>query len=101
MTVAEFIAKWSASGAAEKANKDSFLIELCDLLGVPRPDPSSGDPEKDNYTFERDAVFAHEGDRFTTGKIDLFKDHHFILEAKQGSEETSKKLGSAKRGTPA
>jgi len=37
MTVAEFIAKWSASGAAERANKDSFLIELCDLLGVPRP----------------------------------------------------------------
>lgn len=87
MTVAEFIAKWSASGAAERANKDSFLIELCDLLGVPRPHPTTGDPDKDVYTFERDAVFTHEGDRFTTGKIDLFKAGHFILEAKQGLEE--------------
>jgi hypothetical protein len=101
MTVTEFIAKWSASGAAERANKDSFLIDLCDLLGVPRPHATTGDPDKDTYTFERDAVFAHEGDKFTTGKIDLFKDGHFILEAKQGSEETSKKLGSAKRNTPA
>src|ERR1019366_2076804 len=101
MTIAEFIAKWSASGAAERANKDSFLIDLCDLLSVPRPNPASGDSDKDTYTFERDAVFAHEGDKFTTGKIDLFKDGHFIREAKQGSEESSKKLGSAKRGTPA
>jgi hypothetical protein len=101
MTVTEFIAKWSASGAAERANKDSFLIDLCDQLGVPRPSPTSSDPDKDTYTFERDAVFAHEGDKFTTGKIDLFNDGHFILETKQGSEEFSKKLGSAKRGTPA
>src|SRR5450830_1425048 len=101
MTVTEFIATWSASGAAERANKDSFLIDLCDLLGMPRPNPTSGDPDKDTYTFERDAIFAHEGDKFTTGKIDLFKDGHFILEAKQGSEESSKKLGSAKRNTPA
>jgi len=101
MTVAEFVAKWSASGAAERANKDSFLIELCDLLGVPRPHATTGDPAKDIYTFERDAIFAHEGDKFTTGKIDLFKEGHFILEAKQGSDETSKKLGSAKRNTPA
>jgi hypothetical protein len=46
MTVTEFIAKWSASGAAERANKDSFLVDLCDQLGVPRPHLSTGDPDK-------------------------------------------------------
>ena len=33
-----FIARWSASAAAERANKDLFLTELCDVLGVDRPD---------------------------------------------------------------
>jgi hypothetical protein len=29
-----FIARWSPSSAAERANKDTFLVELCDVLGV-------------------------------------------------------------------
>ena len=33
-TIERFIARWSASGAAERANKDSFLKELCRVLGV-------------------------------------------------------------------
>ena len=32
----QFILRWSASSGAERANKDSFLNELCDVLGVPR-----------------------------------------------------------------
>jgi hypothetical protein len=48
-----FIAKWADSGAAERANKDSFLNELCDVLDVPRPDPTRNDPERDVYVFER------------------------------------------------
>jgi hypothetical protein len=101
MEIQTFISKWTASGAAERANKDAFLLELCDVLGVPRPDPATGDPERDLYVFERDAFLAHEGDRFTIGKIDLYRHGHFLLEAKQGSEEGSKKIGSARRGTPA
>jgi hypothetical protein len=46
MNIAAFIAKWSASAAAERANKDTFLQELCDVLGVPRPDPTTADPER-------------------------------------------------------
>ncbi|WP_437733599.1 hypothetical protein [Sorangium sp. So ce1335] len=38
MDVAAFVEKWSASGASERANKDLFLAELCDVLGVPRPE---------------------------------------------------------------
>ena len=101
MDIPSFISKWSASGAAERANKDAFLLDLCDVLGIPRPDPATGDPEHDLYVFERDAFLSHEGDRITIGKIDLYRHGHFLLEAKQGSEEGSKKIGAARRGTPA
>jgi hypothetical protein len=35
-----FIAKWAAAGAAERANKDMFLTELCGVLGVAPPNPA-------------------------------------------------------------
>ena len=42
LSVDRFLARWSASGDAERANKDSFLNELCDVLGVERPHPKTG-----------------------------------------------------------
>jgi hypothetical protein len=98
--ISSFIDRWRQSGASERANKDSFLRDLCDVLGVPHPDPATGDPERDRYVFERDAVLIGAGEKHTIGKIDLYKHGCFILEAKQGSEAESKKLGSARRGTP-
>lgn len=95
----EFVAKWTSSGASERANKDLFLTELCDVLGVPRPNPTTGDFERDAYVFEKDAPVLHESGVTSVKKIDLYKAEHFILEAKQGSDEGSKKLGTAKRGT--
>lgn len=47
-----FIEKWSASSGAERANKDLFFAELCDVLGIERPNPVTGDPEADTYVFE-------------------------------------------------
>jgi hypothetical protein len=98
--LAKFIEVWSQSNAGERANKDSFLIALCEAIDVPRPSPSTGDDAKDLYVFEKDARVAHEGGAVTTRKIDLYKEGCFILEAKQGSAEGSKKLGTAKRDTP-
>jgi hypothetical protein len=95
-----FVVRWSASALSERANKDSFLNELCEALGVPRPDPTTGDPSRDVYVFERDVKLFHEGETVTVGHIDLYKEGCFILEAKQGSEKGSRKLGTAKRGTP-
>lgn len=63
MEISSFIDKWKQSGASERANKDSFLRDLCDVLGVPHPDPATGDPERDRYTFERDAVLLKEKQR--------------------------------------
>jgi len=101
MTLETFIERWSKSGAAERANKDQFLAELCDAIKVKRPDPTTGDPARDLYVFERDAVQVAEGQKQSIGKIDLYKDGCFLLEAKQGSEAGSPKLGTAKRGTAA
>jgi hypothetical protein len=96
-----FIEKWKQSAASERANKDSFLRDLCDVLGVPHPDPKTGDPDRDRYVFERDVVLVHGGEKHTIGFIDLYKHGFFVLEAKQGSEVDSKKIGTARRDTPA
>lgn len=100
MDISTFIAAWRESAASERANKDSFLRDLCDVLAVAHPEPATGDPDRDRYVFERDAVLIHGGERHSIGRIDLYRHGCFILEAKQGSERESKKLGTARRGTP-
>ena len=100
MDYAAFIARY-ADSVGERANKDSYLKDLCTVLGLPHPEPSTGDAERDAYVFEKDAKLAREGASATTKKIDLYKAGCFILEAKQGSNDGAKKLGTARRGTPA
>lgn len=46
MTPQAFIAKWRDNPLSEKAGAQSFFLDLCDLLGVVKPN----DP--DNYCFE-------------------------------------------------
>ncbi len=43
--ITRFLTRWRASGAAERANYQLFLSELCDLLQVPRPHPALPDEE--------------------------------------------------------
>lgn len=74
MDLESFIAKWTESSASERANKDAFLLDLCDVIDVPRPDPATGDRERDRYVFERDALIPHEGGKVSVGKIDLYKE---------------------------
>ena len=82
----QFITRWTASGGAERSNYQSFLIELCDLLDVPRPDPAAEHDHDNAYVFER-AVKFHNGDGTTSTKfIDLYKRGAFVLETKQGVE---------------
>ncbi|MFH5803923.1 class I SAM-dependent DNA methyltransferase [Alienimonas sp. DA493] len=108
---AAFIAKWSASGGAETANSQSFLRDLCDLLGVPRPDPAVPETAENRYTFER-AVKQYAGEQSATNFIDLYKAGCFVLESKQGADAPAgpkplsaekaggrRKSGTARRGT--
>ncbi|MFZ2360609.1 MAG: type IIL restriction-modification enzyme MmeI, partial [Anaerolineae bacterium] len=82
MTLTPFITRWRSSAAAERANYQLFLSELCDALDVPRPDPTVADEADNAYVFEK-AVPLPSG---SVGRIDLYRRGCFVLEAKQGSE---------------
>jgi hypothetical protein len=95
--VSSFVEKWSASGSSERANKDMFLIELCDVLGVSRPAPTTGDSSKDLYVFEKQIPLAGPGGNTTTLRADLYKHGCFVLEAKQSPASAAGKTGIALR----
>ena len=79
--VQDFIRRWQASGAAERANFPQFAVQLCDILNVPHPDPTTPYDDRNAYVFERSVPLPHG----STGRIDLYKRGCFVLEAKQGS----------------
>ncbi|PHS78693.1 MAG: SAM-dependent methyltransferase [Rhodospirillaceae bacterium] len=83
----DFIDRWKASSASELGNSQSFLNELCDLIGVERPHPKSDDERQNVYTFERGITFKHSDGSETPGRIDLYKRGCFVLESKQGSNQ--------------
>lgn len=87
-TVSKFIAGWSASGGAERANFPPFARDLCDILGVPHPEPTKPDVSENAYVFERDVEFHNLDSSTSVGRIDLYKRGCFVLEAKQGTEKT-------------
>ena len=113
--VSEFLNRWKPSGGGERANAQSFLNELCDLLEVERPEPSQPDDEKNTYVFERNILFTHGDGTTSTGWIDLYKRGCFILETKQGTDQAEEpaesftlttlpkrtRRGTARRGTRA
>ncbi len=78
-----FIARWDGTAMAERANYAPFLSELCDVLGLPRPDPAhgSGGP----YHFERGVTHNEADGSTSTRRIDLYRRGCFVCEAKQGS----------------
>jgi hypothetical protein len=86
ISLSEFIARWKESGAAERANCQLFLGELCDVLGVERPRPAQADDEQNAYVFERAVTFHNPDGTNSPGRIDLYKRGCFVLEAKQGSD---------------
>ena len=112
----DFIDRWKDSGGAELANSQSFLKELCTLLGVPHPQPAQPDESQNTYVFEK-AVEFNNGDGTTSrGRVDLYRQGCFVLESKQGAERKGAELaealatktrqkkfrtGTAPRGTPA
>jgi hypothetical protein len=108
--VADFIRRWKGTESSERANKDSFLKELCRVLDVAEPNPKTNDPERDDYVFEADARLQHEGRQSSVGKIDLYRRGCFILEAKQAAnavdgpstkaKSSKKKTRGSQRGSP-
>lgn len=78
-----FIARWQGQeGGQERANYALFLTELCDLIGVAHPEPAGATHEHNDYVFER-VVTKRRDESDALGRIDLYKRHSFVLEAKQ------------------
>lgn len=101
-----WIADWERSGAAERSNYQLFLTGLCDVLGVPRPEPARADSSQNSYVFEHPVVFDDGLGNTTTKFIDLYRRGYFVLEAKQGSEREAREDATglriarrARRGT--
>ncbi len=108
--ITAFIFRWQTSGAAERANYQMFLSELCDVIDVPRPDPTAADTARNLYVFDRAITRAHPDGSTTTNYIDLYKARHFVNETKQGlsvdatadelaAKPVATKAGHGKRGT--
>ncbi|WP_276727173.1 type IIL restriction-modification enzyme MmeI [Thiomonas arsenitoxydans] len=87
---ADFIARWSGVAASELSTAQSFVRELCELLGVPVPHPT---PELD-YMFERPITFRHGDGSSSPGRIDCYRRGAFVLEAKKlraGAQPSSRR----------
>ena len=74
-----FIDRWQGVSASELATAQSFVIDLCDVLGLDKPHPT---PAQD-YMFERPVTFSHGDGSTSAGRIDCYKRGHFVLEAKK------------------
>ena len=80
--VATFIARWQGvqlTSASELSSSQTFLLDLCQLLGVPTPLPSL----EQDYMFERPVTFAHGDGSTSSGRIDCYKRGAFVWESKK------------------
>ncbi len=79
LTVEAFIKAWRGVKASELATAQSFVMSLCELLGVEKPHAT----EAQDYMFERPITFVHGDGSTSAGRIDCYKRGHFVLEAKK------------------
>ena len=96
--VEQFVTRWQTSSGSERANYQMFFSELCDALGVDRPNVN-GNIAAVPYCFDKHITIYHPSGKKSPGYIDFYKADHFLIEAKQGSDQSGK--GTAKRGTNA
>jgi len=76
MTPHEFIARWQRSSLSERSACQQHFLDLCDLLGQPKP--AEADPQGAWYTFERGVHKTGGGQ----GWADVWMRHHFGWEYK-------------------
>ena len=77
--VQTFIHRWQGVTASELSTAQSFVIELCELLGVARPHATA---EMD-YMFERPITFQHGDGSQSPGRVDCYRRGAFVLESKK------------------
>jgi hypothetical protein len=77
-----FISRWTNARGSERANCQTFINELCNLLDVSSPNPSGLDSSDNAYVFERRITFQNGDGSESPGFIDCYKRGSFVLEAK-------------------
>jgi type II restriction/modification system DNA methylase subunit YeeA len=82
MTPQAFIAKWRDAALTERQGAQSHFLDLCELLGVPKP----FEPER--YCFERGATKTGSG----RGWADVWLAGHFAWEYKRPDGDLAKAL---------
>lgn len=87
LRLAELAERWASARASERANAQSYLIELTEALGVERPGPAGT-----GYQFELPIRMVHRDGTESTGFADLYKEGCFLLEAKDEEEGRSTDL---------
>lgn len=101
MTPHDFIARWNGVNGSEIANFPLFFSDLCDLLGVERPQPAQADDWHNGYVRER-YIDARDGESAGNARyIDTYHRGRFICEAKsfdlgKNAETADRKLFKAK-----
>ena len=87
MDADQFIARWSTATISERAHYQTFISQLCALIGAPAPDEEkAGDLD---YCFERPVRFSHEDGGGNVHYIDCYRRDCFVLEAKQSGKRQS------------
>ena len=79
-------------GAAQRANYQLYLIELCEAIGVERPRPAATAgriAEGLAYQFEFSVKTTARDGTISTNSVDLYKVDCFALEAKDAAEGSS------------
>jgi type II restriction/modification system DNA methylase subunit YeeA len=77
MTPQDFIAKWQRANLSERSAAQQHFLDLCDLLGQPKP--AAADPDGAWYTFERGVHKTGGGE----GWADVWMRKHFAWEYKR------------------
>src|SRR5690606_40689645 len=84
MDADDFIRRWSEAPISERAHSQTFIGQLCRLIGVAAPDDErTGNLD---YCFERPVKFLHEDGGSHPGYIDCYRRGAFVLEAKQSGK---------------
>ena len=83
MRIDTFLARWRNAGGSERANYQLFIADLCELLGVDKPQPASEDTRDNAYVFERRVVFHHGDGSTSNGFIDCYRRAALIGEVKK------------------
>lgn len=89
--VERFIARWGGGkshGGNETANLQLFIIELCELLDLPRPEPAGSNRDDNAYVFERKLTEHFADGGRTTREIDCYRRGCFVLEGKDTGKQT-------------